>query len=59
MQRYITTLTIVHEVENEAAAKHDSQVIKSEVRKHLVELSTEQKIGSVRAVTLYRGEMMK
>ena len=59
MRRQITTITIVHEVENDEAARHDAEVIKTEIRKHLVAMSVEQKIGSVRAVTLYQSVEMK
>lgn len=58
MNRFITTITIVHEAESESTAKSDADTMKRQVRQILIDSHVRQEIGPVRAVTVYQTKQM-
>jgi hypothetical protein len=54
MNKYVTTITIIHEAESESIARQDAECMRRAMAYRLAELGVAQEIGLVRNVSIYR-----
>jgi hypothetical protein len=54
MNRYITTIVIVHEAESKNVASKDAEYMRRKIKHELAERNVAGEIGTIRHVSLYQ-----
>jgi len=53
MNKYVTTITIIHEAESQSSATQDAEYMRRRIAYELAERVVANEIGSVRNVTVF------
>jgi hypothetical protein len=54
MNKYVTTITIIHEAESKSVADRDAEYMRRKIKHELAERNVAGEIGTIRHVSLYQ-----